>query len=195
MYNSTALPSIKALPVLAACCFSAPAFAYEAPSTLRQPVEMFQSSQGTAALAANMRKTGVFMLPDGHLRMASPVRDTTDQERVIAQLRAYVSLQANWDGEGAEAPNSESAHAAADFACLLSASAAIPESMLHASGRSALAWSWKDGSYGELEFYPDGKVAYYFTNNQDKHKGFVYFDRVEIPRSIKALIPTVDDAV
>jgi hypothetical protein len=116
-------------------------------------------------------------------------RATSEQEHLIAEIRSWANLSENWDGDGASAPISDSLHAASDFVCLLAREAAMPEPMLHASGRAGLVWD--DGEhYAELEFFPDRRIVYYVTGEKGKHKGFDEFDRQTIPASIQPLVPT-----
>lgn len=115
-------------------------------------------------------------------------RQTTEREKLIASLRSYGQLEADWDGEGAEAPNIASIRLASNFACMLSEKFESPEPMLHASGRAGLMWE-HDNFYGELEFYADGQAAYYFQIGEDRHKGKASVNGERIPPFIEVLIP------
>jgi hypothetical protein len=176
---------------IAVSCFAGAASGHATVSpTQRQPYEMFQRVGGTAALASHMRKPGEIHVYADEVVAQKPVfRDTTEQEHVIARIREWRSLQSNWDGEGALPPSLHSLNSASDFVCLLQPSLSVPEPMLHATGRAGLAWSASDGSYGELEFLGERKVAYFFTNATGKHKGLFTFDGHSIPAAISALIP------
>lgn len=193
MQLSSSSYSVSRLPVwaaVAASCFSgvAPANTDFQP-TRRQQHEMFKAVGGTAALAANMRETGGLHMYSGDVVAGkSLIRETTEQEHVIAELRGWLGLQADWDGEGAMPPVARSVTAASDFVCLLPPDTVTPAPMLHASGRAGLCWSGSNGSYGELEFLTDGTVAYFFTHSGGKHKGVVGFDGISIPTVIAALI-------
>jgi hypothetical protein len=175
---------------LAVSCFAGAASGQATVSpTQRQPYEMFQRVGGTAALASRMRKPGeIYVYADEVVAEKPLIRDTTEQEHVIARIREWRSLQSNWDGEGALPPTIDSLNAASDFVCLLPPNLAVPEPMLHATGRTGLSWSDSDGSYGELEFLNDGNVAYFFTHANGKHKGSLTFDGHAIPAVIAALI-------
>ena len=61
--------------------------------------------------------------------------------------------------------------------------------MLHATGRAGLSWS-SDDYYGELEFFANATVAYFFVIGANKHKGLVTFTESAIPASITALLPS-----
>lgn len=137
--------------------------------------------------------------PDGHMffyvedieenRLPEIVRQTTDQEHLIATLRALESRGGNWDGEGALAPVVSSLRAASDFACLLPSGSEMPEPLLHADGSAGLSWVLDD-YYGELEFLGERRIAYYFEVGTNKHKGVVAFADRTIPAVIGALLPT-----
>ncbi|MFN9476404.1 hypothetical protein [Acidovorax sp.] len=115
-------------------------------------------------------------------------RSTTDRERLIASLRGYLTLQENWDGEGAAAPNLNSLRAAMHFACALTDEVLAPAPMLHASGNAGLLWE-EDGLYGELEFLHGSRAAYYFECGSNKHKGIVQLPAVEVPAILQQLLP------
>lgn len=119
---------------------------------------------------------------------AQKVRPTTDRERLIASLRRYIGLGPNWDGEGAATPNLSSLRAASHFACALSDEVIAPEPMLHASGNAGLVWD-EDELYGEIEFLPGNRAAYFFQIGQDKHKGVLQLPTVEIPAALRPLLP------
>jgi hypothetical protein len=119
---------------------------------------------------------------------ATLVRETTDQERLIATLRHLEFNGPNWDGEGARAPITSSLRSASNFVCSLPPNAEMPEPLLHASGRAGLSWS-RDDYYGELEFLDDGVVAYYFAIGRDKHKGVVSVNQRAIPTALEPLLP------
>ncbi len=115
-------------------------------------------------------------------------RTTSGQEHLISELRSWVKLTENWDGEGASAPINSSLLAASDFVCLLTRASAMPEPMLHASGRAGLVWT-DEVNYAELEFLPQGEIVYYVTGATGKHKGIVKFNGRAIPAPILPLIP------
>lgn len=118
------------------------------------------------------------------------VRETTEQEHLIATFRRYERLSENWDGEGAAAPIIASLRAAGDFVCQLGPSVEIPAAMLHSTGHAGLAWSG-DRLDGEIEFLDTGAIAYYFSDGKDKHTGVVAPDSKAIPKVLEVLLPTV----
>lgn len=126
------------------------------------------------------------------LRHAEPIdigRATTAREHLIGELRRWRALPANWDGEQARLPVQQSLKSAASFACLLpeGSEAALPEPMLHASGHAGLFWE-RTGLYADLEFLPDGRVAYYIERDGDKHKGVVNFSSHQLPTVFATLL-------
>lgn len=159
--------------------------------TRRQALDMLQGARGgTASLSQQMRGLdGIVYFADDGVADNQAVRATTDQEHIIAELREWAKLTANWDGEGALAPVGLSIGAASNFICVLPTGFIVPAPMLHASGRAGLEWSEAADAYGELEFLNDGRVAYYFTSATGTHKGVTAFDGLTIPASIEVLIP------
>jgi hypothetical protein len=106
-------------------------------------------------------------------------RQTTPQEALIGDLRAWFSLPENWDGEGAARPSRTSIQDAVSFARLLDANFHEPEPMLLANGHASLFWD-KPGLYADLEFLGNQRVAYFIEKNKDKHKGVVKFELEKI---------------
>lgn len=102
-------------------------------------------------------------------------RETTDQERGIGELRRWMSLQANWDGDGALQPVERSLKEASSFLCAMDGKQLMPEPMLHTSGRAGLFWKTTK-LYADLEFLGDGRIAYYLESGSDRHKGVVSVD-------------------
>jgi hypothetical protein len=116
------------------------------------------------------------------------VRETTSLEKLIGEVRGWSALQADWDGEGARAPIPASIKQAASFACLLTTEQGeLVEPMLHPSGRAGLYWN-EPGLYADLEFFGDGRVAYYIERGGEKHKGVVNFDSKEMPPVFDTLL-------
>jgi len=130
----------------------------------------------------------VFLYVEEPLVDTAAVRETTEQEHLIATIRRFEEAGANWDGEGALAPDVKSVRAAGDFVCQLPAGAEMPEPLLHATGRAGLSWS-SEGYYGELEFLQDGVIAYYVSRAKDKHKGVITLVERSIPPALEALLP------
>lgn len=113
-------------------------------------------------------------------------RATTPAEHAIGEFRRWSQLAADWDGEGALAPAQNSLHEASAFTCLLSDEREV-EPMLHATGRAGLYFRTA-ALYADLEFFGDGRVAYYIERNGDKHKGVVIFDKKEMPAVFETLL-------
>ena len=114
-------------------------------------------------------------------------RPTTSRERLIGELRSWGLLTANWDGEGAAAPDARSRKEAVSFVRLLGEDDTLPEPMLHASGHAGLFWK-DDSLYADLKFLGDGRVAYYIERQRDKHKGVLNFDSKKMPAVFPALL-------
>jgi hypothetical protein len=115
-------------------------------------------------------------------------RATTSQEHIIGEFRRWRLFDANWDGEGASGPDIDSMGDAIRFTRLLSEDV-LAEPMIFANGRAGLYWRNAD-LYADLEFFGDGRIAYYVEQNGDKHKGVVKFDARELPSLFEAILPT-----
>jgi hypothetical protein len=115
-------------------------------------------------------------------------RPTTSSERLAGEFRRWNLLPANWDGEGAAAPDADSLKEAVSFVRLLGERHVLPEPELHASGHAGLLWS--DGDiYADIKFLGDGRIAYYSEHNRGCHKGVVDFDSSELPGVLEVLVP------
>ncbi len=114
-------------------------------------------------------------------------RPTTSHEIIIGEIRQWNLLSADWDSEGAAAPNALSMKEAVTFVRLLDGDIPFPEPMLLASGHAALYWNESD-LYADLEFLGDGRIAYFIKNDGDKHKGVLSFDSTKMPVVFQALI-------
>jgi hypothetical protein len=122
------------------------------------------------------------------LVLPQSIRETTPIERAVGELRRWVELPDDWDGEGAARPIPNSLREAAAFTRLLP-SARLVEPMLHADGRAGLYL--RTGTlYADIEFLGDGRAAYYIESNGDKHKGVVSFDSKKMPPVFDALLET-----
>lgn len=79
-------------------------------------------------------------------------------------------LAANWDGEGAQATSPMSAAYAERFAAFVPKMGL--EAMHHASGTVGL---YKSDAleYVDIEFFSDGKIAYYIERGMEKITGVV----------------------
>ena len=113
-------------------------------------------------------------------------RETTEREHVIAELRKWRHLEADWDGEGAKAPALSSLNAARSFLCAMD-DVTYPEPMLFPSGRAGLYWRDQD-LYADLEFYENNTIAYYIERGSDRHNGVAGFDLDSIPPIFKTLL-------
>jgi hypothetical protein len=125
------------------------------------------------------------------LSIAEPTqvdRQTTPSEEVIGQLRAWKFLGENWDGEGANIPNSLSIEEAVAFVNALTDDYPVPEAMLHPSGRAGLYWNERS-LYADLEFTGEGNIPYYVEQTgTGKHKGAVVFAKGKIPPVLATLL-------
>lgn len=113
-------------------------------------------------------------------------RLTTQNEKLIGEIRSWSLLDADWDGEGAIAPSAQSIKEAVSFVRLIG-DVALPEPMLLASGHIALYRNESD-IYADIEFLGDGRIAYFIKRNGDKHKGVLSFDSQEMPAVFPALL-------
>ncbi|MBI3774594.1 MAG: hypothetical protein HY273_03415 [Gammaproteobacteria bacterium] len=114
-------------------------------------------------------------------------RPTTLKEMLVGELRGWGLLNADWDGEGAAAPDARSLKEAVSFISLLGESDILPEPMLHSSGHAGLFWK-DDSLYADVEFLGDGRAAYYIERQGDKHKGVIKFDSQKMPAVFPALL-------
>ena len=114
-------------------------------------------------------------------------RPTTELEKIVGQFRRWATLEANWDGENANAPIANSLSQAQNFATLLTKDMPTPEPMLNSTGRAGLFWNLNN-LYADLEFLPDEKIAYYIEKNKDKHKGVVTFNSEKMPAVFTTLL-------
>lgn len=115
------------------------------------------------------------------------VRQTSEAEKVIGEIRHWASFSENWDGEGAARPSAQSIGDAVSFLRLVADSAQLPQPMLHATGNASLFWN-DNGLYADVEFLGQNKVAYFIKHNEDKHKGVISFDSEKMPAVFSALI-------
>lgn len=120
-------------------------------------------------------------------------RQTSAAEKVVGELRRWAGLSADWDGEGAMAPNGSSISAASKFVQSLPDDVGVAEPMLHASGLAGLFWH-DENLYADLEFLGDGRIAYFVQNNDDRHKGVVRFDEQLVPPVLHTLLAAQRDA-
>lgn len=115
-------------------------------------------------------------------------RATTDQERLIGEIRRWALMDANWDGEGAVPPAARSLEESVAFVRLLENTVELPDPMLFSSGHAGLFWK-TESLYADLEFLGDGRVAYFIEHEGvGKHKGVVKFDSEKMPAVFSALL-------
>jgi hypothetical protein len=115
-------------------------------------------------------------------------RATTDQERLVGEIRRWALMNANWDGEGAAPPAVTSLEESVAFVRLISNSMELPEPMLLSSGHAGLFWKTED-LYADLEFLGDGRIAYFIEHEgEGRHKGVVKFDSEKMPAVFPALL-------
>lgn len=115
------------------------------------------------------------------------IRQTSEAEKVIGDIRHWASFSENWDGEGSCQPSAQSIVDAVSFVRLISDSAQIPHPMLHATGNVSLFWN-ENGLYADIEFLGQNRVAYFIKQNEDKHKGVISFDSEKMPAVFSAII-------
>lgn len=115
------------------------------------------------------------------------VRRTSEVEKLIGEVRAWVLFGANWDGEGANAPSTESLRQAVAFVRLLSPVDLLPDATLHASGRAGLFWN-ADGMVADLEFLGQWRIAFYVERDDEKVKGTTKFKPNEMPALLASLL-------
>ena len=72
---------------------------------------------------------------------------------------------------------------------LLDGKITLPEPMLLASGRAGLYWN-ESGLYADLEFFGNGRTAYYIELKSGKHKGVLNFSPNSMPKVLSALLET-----
>ena len=114
-------------------------------------------------------------------------RPDTVAEQIIGELRDWILLDANWDGEGASYPLQASIAQTVKFVRLLSSDYYSPEPMLLSSGRAGLYWNEND-LYADLEFTGNNSITYYINRAGEKYKGVVDFDMSTIPPLFRTLL-------
>lgn len=118
---------------------------------------------------------------------AEVVRSTTASEKIIGEIRQWSLVEANWDGEGASPPSSQSIKGAVSFIKLISENAVLLEPMLLASGNAGLYLN-ESSLYVDIEFLSDERISYFIKRNGDKHKGVLTFDNEKMPAVFQTLI-------
>ena len=114
-------------------------------------------------------------------------RPTTSHESIIGEIREWGLLGADWDGEGAALPSTQSMKEAVSFVRLLDNEIMPPEPMLLASGNAALYWN-VNNLYADIEFLGDSRISYFIKRNEDKHKGVLAFDSEKMPAVFSTLL-------
>jgi len=181
--------NLLAAAAFAAGCMSMPGHA-DATSLRRVPGEPVWLPYGSNFDWAQTSTSPGFYLGAGQ---GEATRETSLQEHLIAQLRAWEGRAANWDGDGAARPDLVSLRAASNFICALDRDARMPHPMLNDNGRAGLFWE-DEHLYADLEFLENGSIAYYIERvgeqgaPADRHKGVVAFDGQTIPAAIVPLL-------
>lgn len=146
-------------------------------------VAQIRSSQALYELPTQ----GIMDLPFDSRQAPLVTRETTEQEKLIGELRRYVFLDENWDGEGAVKPNPKSLSSAIEFSRLLVRNIQVPEPIMNANGIAGLYWKNKS-LYAELNFLSDGRIAYFIQRKNDKHKGILDFEKKAMPNLFQVLL-------
>lgn len=192
MHSTTLGTSAKAAQVLAGIlAVSSPITASEFPRASEHYVRPAQKVTSRTSFDSIVSgTTSVIANEDKYSDIAESAvqleRLTTQQEKLIGEIRSWGLLGADWDGEGSLAPSEQSIKEAVSFSRLLS-DVSLPEPMLLASGHVALYKNESD-IYADIEFLGDGRIAYFIKCNGDKHKGVLTFDSQKMPAVFPALL-------
>ena len=157
------------------------------------PATKITSHAPNLTLVADTQAFGRTVVPASdkmptELLVAHGERATTPVEKLIGEIRSWVLLNDNWDGEGAIAPLPASLRESVAFVRLLRDIVELPDPMLLSDGHAGLFWK-TDGLYADLEFLGDGRVAYFIElDSEGKHKGVVRFDSEKMPAVFPALL-------
>lgn len=159
------------------------------PSALEQSApDIIRTYTGRAFTAEAGPKTLSATTQGYDLNLNKYTRSTTDYEKIIGEIRSWILLENDWDGEGARQPSEKSIKDAVSFMHLIKESVELPEPMLHANGNVSFYWNDK-GFYADLEFLGNGRIAYFIkTKNDDRHKGTLSFNSIEVPAVLSTLI-------
>lgn len=130
---------------------------------------------------------GIADLSFDNRQNSSVSRETTEQEKLVGELRRYVFLDENWDGEGAMKPNTSSLSSAVAFSRLIDEHLQMPEPLMNANGLAGLYWK-NNVLYAELSFLSDGRIAYFIQRKNDKHKGILDFEKKAMPDLFQVLL-------
>ncbi|MDP3251311.1 MAG: hypothetical protein Q8M77_05310 [Hydrogenophaga sp.] len=167
---------------LASAAFTcvAPTAAYSEAGFVRPALPKLKEATRTSSRTEAEPDANLLVQISSGVGSAEPIeRETSEQERIIAELRRLNLLEANWDGEGAAVPIPSSLKLAVNFVCSMGRNDSMPEPMLHPSGEAGLFWS-DDNLYGDLKFLGDGRVAYFIRRGESRHKGVVDSTDVEV---------------
>lgn len=175
--------------ILALALIATPATAFQRPPEFKKSAPASQSGSWLLDPRTPRAAASSFADPDSTVLSDqwNADRETTARELLIGELRALALLDENWDGEGANAPIPESISSAVNFTRLLDEAALLPEQMIHSSGRTGLLWR-VGRVYADLEFYADGRIAFYIERNGDRYKGAVKFDNESMPTVFPPLL-------
>jgi hypothetical protein len=166
-----------------------PATAGDSPRVLEQQARATQKTTTRVSTEACRSQTTCFASNEDKYSEAiefafQPERLTTQQEKLIGEIRNWSLLGPDWDAEGAQAPSAQSIKDAVSFCRLLDAD--LLEPMLLASGNVSLYKNESD-LYADIEFLGYGRIAYFIKRNGDKHKGVLKFDSNKMPAVFSAL--------
>lgn len=161
-----------------------------APTVLALPTELIEiktplHSQTTFLISPQNSSTFIgneFVFDNSQL-----VRETTNKEKIIGELRQLGLTSANWDGEDASKPKLNAIKDAVSFARNLDDNFYMPEPMLHESGNVSLYWNVKK-FYADIEFLGNEHLAYFIKYGENKHKGICKINDEKMPTMLKILL-------
>jgi hypothetical protein len=144
------------------------------------------------ANSANSTTTGhIFILPVSNYGWAASgysvveplstkaefaVASSEEIRNLADQLKSYSAYPANWDGDGANAPDQEAIDHAISFLNTIPMGVGLPKPMLLASGEPALYWE-ASGFYAEIGFDRTGR---FYAFGERPGRPSVYIDEMPI---------------
>lgn len=161
-------------------------FSYQAAATNEDNHATAQQSDGLSLFDNDLTATSSVRT---HPRVEGAYRATTPAEIAAGEIRSWVTLPDNWDGEGSAAPNQISAAQAVDFVLMLGDDFVAPKPQLLDNGNASLFWS-EGAVIADLEFYPDGTITYYIESAEyGIHKGATRARKTNLPPPLAVLLP------
>ena len=115
------------------------------------------------------------------------IKAATELKKIIGEIREWITLEENWDGEGASIPSRKSINQVVNFLRLMNHRADMPQPMLHANGNVSLYWD-EGNLYADIEFLGDGRIAYFIKHNTSKYKDILLFNSSKIPDVFSVLL-------